>query len=69
MKAASTPLLYSYMKTKEKKKEKRKITEDIWFFISIITRWAILKQFPLQIAATMLQYDNYLGKKNYCCLH
>ena len=42
---------------------------EIGFFILIILKQAVLEQFPLQIAATVLQYDNYLGKKNYSCLH
>lgn len=57
----SVPLLSSYMKPKEK--------PEIWFFTLIIMRRAVLDQFPLQIAATMLHYDNYFGKKNYSCLH
>lgn len=47
------------MKPKEK--------PEIWFFTLITTRGAVLEQFPLQIAATMLHYDNYFGKKNYSC--
>lgn len=57
----SVPLLSSYKKPKEK--------TEIWFLILIIMRRAVLEKFPLQTADTMLQYDNYFGKKNDSCLH